>query len=170
MKRTLTAFFILLALSGLTAQEDLTPEQKYLRTRLNPQGTGAGISMEYAVTGSASLDYGLQFDDGVDDFAQGFETVIDSSLDITFTFRPDSFTASPRQSYMRRGIYAEIILTDFGVTISNDAGVNFWDNYRIIDNEGNIYVPSQTADANVVLANSNTEDELTYDSTMLYTG
>ncbi|MBN2627400.1 MAG: hypothetical protein JXA95_12100 [Spirochaetales bacterium] len=171
MKRTLTAFFILLALSGLTAQEDLTPEQKYLRTRLNPQGTGAGISMEYAVTGSASLDYGLQFDDGVDDFAQGFETVIDSSLDITFTFRPDSFTASPRQSYMRRGIYAEIILTDFGVTIGNDAGVNFWDNYRIIDNEGNIYVPSQTNDNTIVdTATTNTEGELTYDSTIFYSG
>ncbi len=175
MKKILTAAFLILFLSLLTGQtsgtdENLTPEQKYLRTRLNPQGTGAGISMEYSVTGSARLDYGTQFDDGADDFAQGFETTIDSSLDISFTFRPDSFTASPRQSYLRRGLYAEIILTDFGVVISNDAGINFWDNYEIIDNEGNVYVPSQSADTRTVLDNADEEDELTYDSTMLYTG
>ncbi len=177
MKRFAVLFFAL-GLASLSAQslttdqENLTPEQKYLRTRLNPQGTGAGLSLEYAVTGSASLEYGVRFaDDASGSLTQGFETTIDSSLDITFTFRPDSFTASPRQSYLRRGLYAEIILTDFGVVISNDAGINFWDNYEIIDNEGNVYVPSQADDASTVpLVDPDTEDELTYDSTMLYTG
>ncbi|MDC7222472.1 MAG: hypothetical protein PQJ60_01960, partial [Spirochaetales bacterium] len=97
MKRILTIFFSSLFLIGLSAQssdsgEELTPEQKYLSTMLNPQGAGAGISMDYAVTGSVELDYGTRFPDGEDDFAQGFLTTVDSSLDISFTFNPSSFS------------------------------------------------------------------------------
>jgi hypothetical protein len=172
MKRFIPLFFFSLAL--LTAQstddDDLTPEEKYLKTMLNPQGSGAGISMEYSVSGSAELDYGSAFDDGEDDYTQGFLTTIDSSLDITFTFNPDEFSASSGQSYLKKGIYAEIVLSDFEVEISNDAGIDFWDSYTIYDSDGNAYLPDQESDSNTVLDEADTEDEVTYEETILYTG
>ncbi|MDC7221495.1 MAG: hypothetical protein PQJ59_16295 [Spirochaetales bacterium] len=174
MKRITLFLLLIFPLTIVAAQtssdEDLTPEEKYLKTMLNPQGSGAGISMEYSVTGSAELDYGTALPDDEDDYAQGFLTTIDSSLDLSFTFNPDQFSASPRQSYLKRGVYAEIILTDFGIRIANDAGIDFWDNYTIYDSDGNAYLPDQESDNDVVLDEADTEDEVTYDDTILYTG
>ncbi|MDC7222425.1 MAG: hypothetical protein PQJ60_01725, partial [Spirochaetales bacterium] len=70
----------------------------------------------------------------------------------------------------KQKIYAEIILSDFGVLISNDAGIDFWDNYVIYDSDGNAYLPDQESDTNVVLDEADSEDEVTYEETILYTG
>jgi hypothetical protein len=107
-------------------------------------GAFAQVSLDYAVTGNATMTWGIELDDADDGNGQthGFKYDDSTSMAMTITLDPASVTKGGS------GVYGEITLSGFGVAIGKGQGVKWEDAVKTWDDEGNNYATVDPYNAN----------------------
>jgi len=122
-------------------------------------GAFAQVSLDYSVTGSATMEWGIDLNN--DPMTHGFSNSTESSLDLSVTLDPASVMADGSN------IYGMIELTGFGVEVGDTVGVKWDDVVKVYDEDGDDYTP--TNDAEAIVGNPVPAGD-TYDYTFINTG
>lgn len=122
-------------------------------------GAFAQVSLDYAVTGSATMTWGMDLDTA----EHGFLSETASTMDLSITLDPSEVTASGS------GVYGEITLSGFGVAIGDGQGVKWGDAVKSYDKDGDNYGVDDPA-VNSDFATKIAEGQEEYDYTWIQTG
>jgi len=117
-------------------------------------GAFAQVALDYSVTGSATMEWGVDLNN--DPVTHGFKNDTASSLDLSVTLDPASVSKSGE------GVYGEIELSGFGVAIGDTTWIKWEDVVKVVDDDGGDESAADPAD--------NTPEEDGYDYTRIYTG